>query len=274
MAQGGLVDNHIEPEALARGIRCLKDYKALIDELGVDTVLAFGTSVFRDAANGRNFVEEGSKILHHDIEIITGQREAELIFKGVIHAYKPGNKPYLILDIGGGSSEVIIGSKKQILWSQSLPLGGLRLAKAYHQCDPMCQEEMARLHAFFQERLTGVAQAIKQHKPRVMVGSAGCFETLSKMDYLNIRNLPFPEFSRAHEIPIAHFKELSELIVRSTKGELLDVPGMVAYRSDLIVVSVLLARYILGLGQFNQLYYSDYAMKEGVFYDYMEQQMA
>ncbi|MBI1183999.1 hypothetical protein GC194_06995 [bacterium] len=271
MAEGGLRDKKILPEAFARGIKCLKDYKELIDELGVDSVIAFGTSVFRDAVNVRDFLQEGSRILDHNIEIISGRREAELIFNGVINAFKPNSKPYAILDIGGGSIEIIIGQRKKLLWCESLPLGALRLAKAFHYSDPISKSEIEDLRKFLTNQLAGAMKAFKIYKPKILIGAAGCFETLSKMEHVNLLNEPFPEFSRANEIELKHFEELASLILQCNKSELLDIPGMDDFRSDLMTVSVILIEEVLKLGKFSQLMYSDYSMKEGIFFEFLSE---
>lgn len=272
MAEGGLRDGKIVPEAMSRGIKCLKEYRELIDELGVDNIIAFGTSVFRDAKNARLFVEEGTAILDSDIEIISGEREAQLIWKGVMNSMaKPISKPYLILDIGGGSIELIIGVKRKILWWQSLPLGGLRLAARFQRHDPISQDEIEELRGFLDEQLVEVKKQLALHKPKTLIGAAGSFETLSKMEHVNILNKAFPEFSTYVSIKPDHFYDLAKLLKKSSQLEMREIPGIDNFRIPLMPVSVILIESILGLSSFTEMAYSDFSMKEGIFFEYIEQ---
>ncbi len=270
MAEGGLKNNQILETAQIRAIKTLKEFKGLIDELGVDQVVAFATSAFRDANNSKELVDKGSKILDSEIEIINGQREAELIFKGVIKAYKPNSKPYLIVDIGGGSVEFIIGSKNKILWSTSLPIGGLRLSNNFQSKIPMNKLDIIELREFLQIQFLPLEKAIKIHKPKILVGASGAFETLSRIEYINFKNKSFPEYSVANVIELRHFEEIAALIKRSDRTELLDIPGMHDFRAEQMPVSMVLIEEVLKLCNFKELWYSDYSMKEGIFYEYLE----
>lgn len=270
LAEGGLKNKRILKGAYIRAIRAFKEFKSLTDELGVDEIIAFATSVFRDAENIQSLIDEGCKILDAKIEIIDGSREAELIFAGVVNAYKPNGKPYLIVDIGGGSVEFIIAKKKQILWVESLPIGGLRLSKDFQQNAPMTRVEINELQSFLNFQLENLKQAIDEFKPKVLVGAAGSFETLSKIEYINFKNKSFPEFEKANRIDMDTFYQMAEIISKSDKIELFEIPGMDDFRAELMPVSVVLIEKVLSLGHFKEIWYSDYAMKEGIFFEYLE----
>lgn len=270
IAEGGLIGNKILPIAQSRAIKTLREFKGLIEELGVDQVVAFATSAFRDATNTGELLEKGSKILESDIEIISGQREAELIFKGVTKAYKPNNKPYLVVDIGGGSVEFIIGLKHNILWSQSLPIGGHRLTNAFQKSHPISRADKTELQDYLQKQLEELNVAISQYRPKAIVGAAGVFETLSKIEHVSLKNKTFPEFAKAIQINLNSVSEISQLIKRSDRSALFEIPGMHDFRAEQMPVSVILIEEVLKLGNLKELWYSNYSMKEGVFYEYLE----
>jgi exopolyphosphatase/guanosine-5'-triphosphate,3'-diphosphate pyrophosphatase len=270
IAEGGLNGNKILPIAQGRAIKTLREFKGLIDELGVDEIVAFATSAFRDALNTEDLVAKGSQILDSDIEIISGKREAELIFKGVTKAYKPNSKPYLVVDIGGGSVEFIIGLKHTILWSQSLPIGGLRLSSAFQNSFPMTRENKRELIEYLQKQLADLKKAIDSFKPKTIVGAAGAFATLSRIEHVSLKNKTFPEFAKSIQINLNSFTEVAQLIKRSDRSDLNEIPGMHDFRAEQMPVSVVLIEEILKLGSFKEFWYSDYAMKEGIFYEYLE----
>lgn len=268
LGKNGCGSQMISEEAYAAGLRCIRCYKEIIDELQVDNIVAFGTAAIRDSGNGKDFVKDASQILKHEIEIIDGEREALLIFKGVEKAVKLNSKPYLILDIGGGSIEMVLGNMKKVSWYKSYPLGGLRLAEKFHRQDPITKAEIQSLKAFLKDELAETAKVIRKHKPKRLIGAAGCFETLSQMEHKLFLGKELSEFDTTAKIDIANFTELSELIVKSTKAELLQLPGMHKFRADLLPVSVLLIETLLEMGAFSELVFSDYAMKEGIFFEY------
>lgn len=268
MAEGGLKTRRILDDAYYRGIKCLKEFKELIDELNVDHILAFGTSVFRDAINAHEFIQAGSEILEHDIEVVSGEREAQLIWKGVMRAWKPNSKPYAILDIGGGSIELIFGTKQKMHYCQSFPLGGLRLFEAFHHSDPIGRVETNELLNYLKYHLTSARECIEKYKPKTLIGAAGCFQTLSKMEHVNIKSKVFPEYTKSNSIELENFFDLASLIKQSTRAESYEIPGIDNFRVPLMPVSILLIETILGFGNFTDMWHSDYSMKEGIFHEY------
>ena len=127
IGKGGISDGKIIPEAADRAITTLKDFKKTIDLYDVKEIHAFATSAFRNASNGedvRDLIMDRTGI---NIEIISGEREAELIYEGVNAALAIGKEPALIMDIGGGSVEFIIATENDLLWKHSFEIGSTNM---------------------------------------------------------------------------------------------------------------------------------------------------
>src|SRR5512133_199064 len=116
LGRGGIYNRLLLPEAIERGISALQSHSDTISKYGVQKIKVVGTSALRGAANRGEFLEKVKQLLGWDIEIIDGELEAELIFRGVRLSLPEGIGKYLILDIGGGSIEFILANNNDILW--------------------------------------------------------------------------------------------------------------------------------------------------------------
>src|SRR6478609_9893114 len=149
--------------------------------MNVSKTQAFGTSALRSAQNGNEIIERIKSETGIEAQIISGELEAEYIYRGVRAAMKLGKEKSLIIDIGGGSVEFIIGNEDKIFWSRSFDIGGQRLLEKYHKHDPIIQEEINNLNAHFSETLNSLLKELDTHKPKTLVGSSGTFDTLSEI---------------------------------------------------------------------------------------------
>ena len=127
----------------------LKSFRIILDKLQIKKVKAIGTAALRTASNGQEFIDTVKKKYNISIELIDGNREAELIYKGVILAIPFQEKNYLLMDIGGGSVEFIIANKNKVLWAKSFPIGVAVLYKRFQHSEPILPEEVKGVKAFF-----------------------------------------------------------------------------------------------------------------------------
>lgn len=268
LGQGGLKDG-IHPEAFDRGLATLRDFKVIIEQLGIRDVVACGTSALRTASNGQLFKKEGEKALGHPIQILSGKEEANIIYKGVEKTTTDLEQPVLVMDIGGGSIEFIIGRGSQVLWNASYELGGLRMAEKFHRSNPMNSDMIAELENHFLSEAAGLQEAINKYNPKVLVGAAGSFETVAKIAHYTLLNKDFPANDLAVSIDPAHFQEITKRIQVSTLDEIRAIPGMADFRVKLISVSLTMAQEVVKMGSFQKIVYSDYSLKEGLYFDFV-----
>ena len=127
----------------------------------VEKVLAFGTSALRNAKNGAEIISRIKSTHRIDTQIISGDEEAGYIYKGVNLALHLGKEKSLIIDIGGGSVEFIIGNGEEIFWKQSFEIGAQRLLERFQKHDPILPSEIDEINLYFQERLVPLLEAIR-----------------------------------------------------------------------------------------------------------------
>jgi exopolyphosphatase/guanosine-5'-triphosphate,3'-diphosphate pyrophosphatase len=257
LGKGGINSGTIAPEAYQRGLLAFDEHMTTAKELGVEEVKAFATSAIRSASNGGDFVDELAGKYGIDVEVISGDREAELIFKGVAASMDMDAECVLIMDIGGGSNEFIICDRDGILWKQSFPLGMSRLLEKFKPSDPIHPLEVDAVEAYLTEGLEPLWEACQQYQPQVMVGASGAFDTFRSVICLNSTEEPICN------IEMAEFEALHHCLVLSTLAQRRLIRGMDELRVEMIVLASIAASLVLRKAAIGQLIQSDYSLKEG-----------
>lgn len=265
----GINKDIITDSALQRALKTVSSFKQSIDELKVQKVYAFGTSALRNAKNCQEVVDRIRNEDGFNVNVISGEEEARLIYLGVKSAVQLGNEKSLIIDIGGGSVEFIIGNDSEIFWKHSFEIGAQRLLEEFHKNDPIKPVEIQALNEHFDAMLPPLFEALQQHQPITLVGSSGTFDTLS--DIYCIKHGIMKD-NDAPETPLSFdgFHEIYEELVIKNRADRMNIPGMIELRVDMIVVACALIDYLITKYTFKKIRVSSYALKEGVLADIME----
>lgn len=271
IGQGGINKGVITPEAIERALVVLRKFRATINTFAVDSVFATGTSAIRNASNQADFIAIVLAETNIQIEVISGEREAELIYKGVKEALKIGQEPAMIIDIGGGSVEFIICNETKIFWKQSFEIGGQRLIELFMKTDPISPAAVSRMNDYFTEKLLPLSNACHQYAPLKLIGSSGSFDTLLDMHFMAVSNALPPAELTASPYPISAFYAAYEALLLKNKEERMAIPGMIELRVEMIVVAVCLVRYIIQTFGIQEIEVSHFALKEGVFSEIFNQ---
>jgi exopolyphosphatase/guanosine-5'-triphosphate,3'-diphosphate pyrophosphatase len=263
IGEKGINEGVIIPEAADRALATLKRFKAAIDTMEVTHVFATATSAIRNAINGKELVLRIKKEVGLEVRIISGIEEAEYIYYGVAHALNLGQEPSLIMDIGGGSIEFIIGNANSALWKHSFEIGGLRMVEQFHKNDPILFSEIEQVEQYLASHLTLLFQKVIEFQPTTLVGSSGTFDTLS--DIFRITN-SIEKSIASTEVPLtlAGFDIIYKQIIDKSRAERLAIDGMIELRVDMIVVATILIDFVLKNTKIKNIRVSSYALKEGV----------
>lgn len=262
IGQGGISQNQIAPDAQKRAFHTLRHFKNLIDGEHIDQVFAFATSAVRNAKNGAEFVAKVKEELGIHINVISGEEEAQLIYEGINLSGSLNGHPNLMMDIGGGSVEFIIGTSQEVFWKRSFEIGGQRLLDAFHSHDPILPEEVQKLEAYCQEKLQPLIEAVQEYKPTGLIGASGTFDTLTDIYYESLLQCKLTG-QHVFELPTADFERIFEMLKTKNREERLKIPGMIAMRVDMIVVASCLIEFILRYVPVEAILCSFYSLKEG-----------
>ena len=264
LGKGGISKGAIAPDAFERALNTLQNFRKLVNQHQVNEVKALATSAVRNATNGEELVQAIAEKTGFEVEVISGDREAELIYYGVKSALDLGAEKSLIIDIGGGSVEFIIGNQERIYWKESFEIGAQRLLDKFFITDPIEEHAIEAEKQYLAEKLVSLDRAIQEFCPTVLVGSSGTFDTICDINSLkngiDRQQDPTPEA----ELSLSCFYEIHEEILRKNQQERLAIPGMLEMRVDMIVVAVILIDYILENYDLHHIRVSAYALKEGM----------
>jgi exopolyphosphatase/guanosine-5'-triphosphate,3'-diphosphate pyrophosphatase len=181
LGQGVDKSGRLLPEAIERSVRVLHGYGAMLRQHGVTRTRATATSAARDAANRDDFFSAAEAALGVMPECISGEEEARLSFQGSTHGLDPADGPFLVVDIGGGSTEFILGTlaPEQLI---SVDMGCVRMSERHLHTDPPLLSELEACCADVRTTLAKVQGAIDVGRARRMVGLAG---TITALAYLH-----------------------------------------------------------------------------------------
>ncbi|MBI1316605.1 hypothetical protein GC167_07085 [bacterium] len=264
LGEGGFGTGRLSEAAVERAQGALSSLMEMAKNQGAVRIEALATSAIRDASNGGELVDWAQRTLGLHIEVIDGIREAQYILEGVRHALDLPADPVLVVDIGGGSTEVLVAKGAETLWMKSFPLGVSRLKELFCPSDPLSIDDQARLHEHCAMHFKGLKDELRQYQPRWLIGSSGSFDTLADL----VRVPPgTPEVWSPSE-PIAYDAALSmcALLQQLRLEERLRLPGMAAFRAELMGISALLVQHLLEMHPFQHFILSRYALKEGVYF--------
>ena len=264
LGEGGISKDLIAPIPFQRGLDALRKYKIILTSKSVDCFYAVATSAIRSAVNGHEFVRKVYSELQININVIDGDKEADLIYQGVSQAIDLGEKPKLIVDIGGGSTEFIIANRQEDFWRKSYPLGAARLLDVFQPKDPITIENVNEIDAHLFETLQEMIQMCEAYEIDSIVGSSGSFDTLAEM--ISCKK----EFNTSwgkesfYAFDFDDYSEVQRLIYSSSIEERLKMEGLVPMRADMIVVSIIFINFLLNKLPIHNMYLSSYALKEGL----------
>ena len=195
LGQGVDATGRLAPEALERTMRALTGYAAIIRETGAAAVRMVATSATRDAANAADFVRGVREVLGTDPEVVTGEEEAQLSFTGATAELAGGPPaPYLVADIGGGSTEFVLGDGAVVTAAASVDIGCVRMTERHLRGDPPTAAQAAAAVADIDAALEVVAGKVPVDQARTLVGLAGSVTTVAAL----AMGLPHYDAARIH----------------------------------------------------------------------------
>ena len=193
-----------------------------------------------------------------DVEVISGDREATLIYKGIRESMFLYDENVLMLDIGGGSCEFIIADKEKILWKASFQTGVARLRSILNPSDPISINEVVCFEDMMRDVLLPLAEQVDIYNPKILIGSSGSFDT--------IRELMFPEDDGsvpAMELSLDLYNDLHCKLLSSTREGRIAMPSMPSIRVDYIVLGSMIVDYVIRRFGIEWMLQSSYSLKEG-----------
>ncbi|HVA38861.1 MAG TPA: Ppx/GppA phosphatase family protein [Candidatus Dormibacteraeota bacterium] len=267
-----LKKRRIGRKAFGRGVEAIARFAALARAAGADEIRAVATSAVREASNGREFVEAVRGASGIEVRIIDGAEEARLIQLGVARGYPLHGRVACIVDIGGGSTEVIVADADRPRFLRSVRLGSLRLYEEFlagH--DPIDPGDYRRLQRHVARTLRPLGRSLREYGFDVVIATSGTALGLAGADAA-ARGLA-PGRVHGYELTASRLRGLQRSLLRMTIAQRRRVPGMNPRRADIIVAGAAVLLGVLELLGRSSLIVCDRALREGLVAEFVDQRL-
>jgi len=256
----------LEPQAIERGVAALKRFRQIAESSGA-SLRAVATSAVREADNRDEFLRRARSEAGVEVEVVSGAEEARLIHMGVLQAVSGLERRHLLIDIGGGSTEFVIGEGSQVLEALSLKLGAIRLTERFLSREPLRRKDIAECRRYVRAYLTHPVRGARDLGFEVAVGSSGTIANLAEMVHAARGGEPLRTISNFTFSVDELAAVMDELVKAPTVADRLELPGLDPKRADIILGgAVILEQAFVELG-IQEMTVSDYALREGVLLD-------
>ncbi|MBS0151820.1 MAG: Ppx/GppA family phosphatase [Nitrospira sp.] len=268
LGNGVFATRRLSDESMARAMNVLKTLVTLARNKGFERIIATATSAVREAQNGGEFVAMIQEQIGLRVRVISGVEEARLIFLGVKNSIALSDGPTLVIDIGGGSVELIVGNRDGLMHGTSLKLGAIRLTEQCLQKTPPSESMMHALETVVTTHLRDALGSFKMKKFHSLVATSGMAGNVGEVVHLRQTGRPLPQHNLA-TVPLRHIRSLESELARSSVKDRLAIPGLDPKRVDTLLPTTVVLRCLLELSGLQEITLCDKAIREGIIYDFI-----
>jgi len=268
LGNGVFATKRLSDEAMARALEVLKTLVTLARNKGFDRIVAVATSAVREAQNGGDFVALIMEQTGLRVRVISGTEEARLIFLGVKNSIALPDGPTLVIDIGGGSVELIVGNREGLIHGKSLKLGAIRLAEQFLPKTPPSESMMHTLEQAVLTHLRDALGSFKTKKFHSLVATSGMAGNVAEVVHLRQTGRPLPQHNLA-TVQLKDIRVLEAELAQSSVKARLAIPGLDPKRVDTLLPTTVVLRCLTELSGLNEVTLCDKAIREGVIYDFI-----
>lgn len=256
---------YISQEAIQRNIDGLIDFNRMCKDRKCEKVYCIGTSALRDSKNGDDFIQLAKNKADIDVEIISGKEESTLGFIGVAEGLTDRLKEeesILVLDIGGGSTEFILGNLKGIKFNKSENIGAVRMTEKFLKADPISEEEFKSMIRFIEEQINDTIEFLKNKKIDKVVGIGGTITSISAIN----QELETYSMEKIHNssVDIEEVEKILQNLKKMTLNDKKNLKGLQPKRADIITSGVKILQIIMKKIEIKNIIVSEYDNLEGL----------
>ena len=273
LGNGAFAARRLSDEAIGRAVGVLKTLVTLARNKGFERIAAVATSAVREAKNGGDFVDLVEEQTGIKIRVISGIEEARLIFLGVRHSISLSEGRTLVVDVGGGSVELIVGTREGLQHAKSLKLGAIRLSDQYLTKTPPSKTMLKQLNEAVSLSLKQALDTFNVNRFDTVVATSGMAGNLAEIVHLKQTGRPLPQLNLA-TVRLKDLRAVESELSKSTIKARLAIPGLDPKRVDTLFPAVVVLRRLLELSTVDEMTVCDKAIREGVIYDFIDRHRA
>ena len=268
VGRGSFGAGRLRADAVRRTVDSLARFVQLARRHQVDRILCTATAAVREAKNGGEFLTLAREVAGLAPRVIPAEEEARLIYLAVKAALGLDERPALIVDIGGGSMQLVVGNRDKQMLTLSAPLGALRLTEELLESDPPTRGELGRLRRQMRKQAREALERVVELRPRRVYGSSGSIHALAQMAHWEEHGQPIPQIN-GHVLSLESLQRLTRRLGRMTVAERERLPGIDAKRAEIIVPGALVLEHVLETVGAEAVTISDFGVREGLVIDYI-----
>ena len=273
LGAGGLDGRSVTPTAMTAALQTLAKFRRLADAHKVDEVVAAATSAIREADNGGDFIAEVGKRTGIKVRVISGNEEARLIHMAAVYGVHMGGSPAVVIDIGGGSIEVTLGTASHLSHAKSFKLGVIRLTERFVHSDPLSGRDERRLVKHINKEIGGYLDSIAERRFERIIGTSGTILSLGAVA-LSDDGVVRDDALRNRRVSAKAIRKVRKRLTGADLEARLHMEALDPRRADIAVAgSVLLDSVLRRLGA-DDLTLCDLALREGLVLDYIHRNTA
>lgn len=269
LGAGVFATNRLSDRAFKLGVETISRYVQLAEQLGVDAVITAATSAIREAQNGEAFINEVIRRTGISPRIISGKEEARLIFLAVRNSIALEDRTALVIDIGGGSTETVLGNRQAVLFGESLQLGVLRLLDMFEDKGPVGDEGRGVLEAHIQFVAQKTLDRIQALGFDQVIGTSGTIRTLGEAAHLKATGESLRSVN-AEVVSLKHIADLTQELLEKKLEKRAKVNGISDKRADAIHLGGILLVKLLEMANVQDITLCEASLREGMILDYLE----
>jgi exopolyphosphatase/guanosine-5'-triphosphate,3'-diphosphate pyrophosphatase len=267
-----LITGELKPEVMMKAIACLGRFKTLADSLGTNSIVAVATSAVRESPNGKDFLHQVETEVGLSVDLISGPEEARRIYLGVLSGMEFNNKPHIIIDIGGGSTELILGDSEEPRSLTSTKIGAVRLTGELIASDPISETEFKYLQAYARGMLERSVEEV-QGKLKIgdspqLIGTSGTIETIATIHAREKLGL-VPSTLNGYQFSLQDLRTWVNRLRKMTNVERAAIAGMPEKRSEVILSGSVILQEAMTLLGVQSVTVCERSLREGVIVDWM-----
>ena len=263
---------YISPESIERGVETLKRFKLICDSFKAE-IIAVATSATREALNKQVFLQKVLEETGIEISIVSGYEEARLIYLGVLQSLDIYNKKILLIDIGGGSTEFLIGEKGEVKIASSLKIGAVRLTNKFSLNEKINKSDLKNSKIFVKGAINQIVRILEGNDYELVVGSSGTINNIGSI--ISADNNPAADY----EISLNGFiikkkpfhTAIDKIYDAESLAERLSIPGLDPKRADIITAGAVILEQIFSDLKIEKMTLSSFALREGIIMNYIQQ---
>ncbi len=269
LGAGVFASNRLSERAFAEGLKTIRRYVQLADQRGVDEIITAATSAIREARNGGEFLDELVRQTGISPEVISGTKEAKLIFQAVRNAIALQGEKALVLDIGGGSTEVVLGDEEEVYFAKSLKLGVLRLLDMFKNPGPVGAEARGVLEAHIRFLAQDALGEARKMGFKRVIGTSGTIRTMGESAHL-AGGGPSLRSVNAEIVQRSDIAKVTDQLLELPAEKRTKVDAVSEKRADAIHLGGVLLNQLLQLAGVEEITLCEASLREGLVLDYLE----